>query len=71
MTDADLIDVLETAAHALDEEAAFVIDVDVDGYGRSKPMIPARDRPYYDAVTEQAQALRELIAMIQARGRTG
>jgi hypothetical protein len=71
MTDAELADLLRKAATALDEEAAFVIDVGVDAYGRSKPSIPERDRPYFDAVCEQAQGLRELIAMIEARGRTG
>jgi hypothetical protein len=67
MTDAELIGVLETAAKALDEEAAWIVDVDVDDHGRSKPSIPERDRPYFDAVCEQAQDLRSLVEMIRHR----
>jgi hypothetical protein len=67
LTDADLIALLNQAAHALDEEAAWVVDVDVDDRGRQKPSIPVRDREYFDTVTEQAQGLRALVEMIKAR----
>jgi hypothetical protein len=71
MTDAELIAVLEKATNALDEEAAWLVDVDVNDGGQQRPSIPAHDQPYFDAVTEQAQGLRELIAMIEARRRAG
>lgn len=67
MTDADLIAVLEEAAHALDEEAAFVIDVEVDDRGRSRGTVPARDQHYFEAVTETAGSLRCLVEMIRRR----
>ena len=67
LTDADLLELLLRTATALDEEAALIVDVDVDDYGRSKPSIPASDREYFAAVTETAQAVRDLIAMVEAR----
>lgn len=67
MTDADLIDLLTRTAAALDEEAAWVVDVDLDVRGRQRPAIPPRDREFFDAVTEQAQSLRGLVTMIEAR----
>lgn len=74
LTDADLIDLFRKAADALDKEAAWIVDVDVDvdvdDRGRSKPSIPRADQPYYEAVTEIAQAVRDLIVMIQARSRS-
>jgi hypothetical protein len=69
MTDPDLIQLLARAADALEREAIWLVDVDTDDLGRSKPSIPVRDKDYYDAVTEQAQAIRDLIAMVQARSR--
>ena len=67
MTDAELLDLLARAAAALDEEAAWIVDVDIDDHGRSKPSIPARVLPYFEAVTETAQSIRDVIAMIKAR----
>lgn len=67
LTDADLLALLQQAANALDAEAAWVVDADVDDRGRSKPSIPVADRDYFDAVTETAQAVRGLVEMIQAR----
>lgn len=67
MPDAELLTLLQSAATALDAEAAWIVDVDVDDRGRSKPSIPARERDYFDAVTETAQAIRDLVEMIQAR----
>jgi hypothetical protein len=67
MTDAELLVLLQSAASALDEEAAWIVDVDVDDRGRSKPSIPKDDREYFDAVNETAQAIRDLTAMVQAR----
>jgi hypothetical protein len=67
MADADLIELLTRTISALDEEAAWVVDVDVDDRGRSKPSVPAPDRDYFDAVTEQAQSLRNLVLLIQDR----
>jgi hypothetical protein len=69
MTDADLIALLRKAATALDEESAWLVDVDVNDLGQQRPSIPKRDQPYYEAICEQAQNLRELVAMIEARGR--
>ena len=42
MTDADLIDLLTRAVAALDEEAAWLVDVDTDSHGRSKPLTVQR-----------------------------
>lgn len=67
MPDAELLDLLRNAATALDAEAAWLVDVDVDDRGRSKPSIPVRDQRYFDAVRETAQAVRDLIAMVEAR----
>lgn len=66
MTDADLLALLQSAAMALDEEAALIVDVDVDDRGRSKPSIPKADRDYFAAVNDTAQAVRDLIEMVQA-----
>lgn len=46
---------------------AWVVDVDLDDHGRSKPSIPRADQPCYEAVTETAQAVRDLVEMIKAR----
>lgn len=67
LTDADLLALLTKTATALDEEAAWVVDVDITDQGRQKPSIPASDRDYFDAVCETAQAVRDLIELIQAR----
>ncbi len=67
LTDADLIDLLHKAADALDQEAAWLVDVDVDDRGRSWPSVPKADQPFCDAVCETAQAVRDLVAMVQAR----
>lgn len=67
MTDKDLIDQLTRSAAALDEEAAWLVDVDIDDRGRQRPTIPARYREFFEAVTDQAQSLRGLVAMIEAR----
>lgn len=67
LTDIDLIQLLLKTANALDEEGAFLIDADVDDYGRSKPSIPVADRDYFDAVSEEAAALRDLVEMIRER----
>jgi hypothetical protein len=69
MPDADLIALLWKAADALDEEAAWIVDVDVDDRGRSKPSIPRADQPYFQAVTETAQSIRDLVELIRARRR--
>lgn len=69
LTDAALIDLLLRTAGALDEEAAWLVDVDVDDHGRAKPTIPAGDRGYFEAVAEQAAALRELVELVRARRR--
>lgn len=67
MTDTELIALLQSAARALDEEAAWLVDVDVNDRGQQKPSIPAADQPYFDAVCETAQSLRAFIEVIQAR----
>lgn len=67
LTDADLLELLQKTSTALDEEAAWSVDADVDDRGRSKPSIPKADQPYFDAVTEAARAFRDLIQMVQAR----
>lgn len=67
LTDADLLELLQKTATALYAEAAWIVDVDVDDRGRSKPSIPKADQPYFTAVTETAQAVRDLIEMVQAR----
>lgn len=67
LTDADLIALLTRTAAALDEEAAWCVDVDVDDRGVQRPSIPVSDRGYFDAVTEQAGALRDLIGTIRER----
>jgi len=69
MKDAELIELLTRAASALDEEAAWLVDVDVDDRGRSTPSIPVADRQYWDTLNEQAQALRELVKQIKERSR--
>jgi len=70
MKDADLIALLTSAASALDEEMAWLVDVDVDDRGRSTPSISVDDRPYYEALEEHAQALRELVETIRDRSRS-
>lgn len=35
--------------------------------GQQRPSIPARDRDYWDAITETAQAVRGLMELVQAR----
>ena len=67
MTDADLLALMQQAASALDVEAAWLVDVDITDRGQQKPSVPARDRDYFDAVTDTAQAVRDLIAMVEAR----
>lgn len=67
--DADLIELLNRAAAALDEEAAWCVDVDVDDRGVQRPSIPARDRHFFEAVSEQAQGLRDLVELVRARQR--
>lgn len=69
LTDADLIELLNRTADALQHEAAWLIDADVDDEGRSKPSIPLADRDYFDAVTEEAAALRDLVKVIRERQR--
>lgn len=70
ITDANLIALLTRTAEALDREAADLIDVDVDDDGRQRGGVPARDRDYFAAVTEQAQALRDLAGTIRDRQHT-
>lgn len=67
MPDAELLALLLKTANALAAEAAWVVDVDVDDRGQQKPSIPTRDRDYFDALNEAAQAVRDLIEMVQAR----
>jgi len=67
LTDANLIELLTRTADALQHEAAWLIDADVDDYGRSRPSIPARDRSYYEAVSEQAEGLRDFVALVRER----
>lgn len=69
LTDADLIELLNRAADALDEEAAWLVDVDVDDQGVQRPSIPAGDREFFEAVSEQAAALRDLVEMTRERQR--
>ena len=69
LADAELIELLNQTIDALQHEAASLIDADVDDYGRSKPSIPARDRNFFEAVTEQVQSLRDLVEMIRERQR--
>jgi len=69
LTDTDLIELLLKAADALNEEAAWCIDVDVDDRGVQRPSIPARDREFFEAVGEQAEGLRDLVGMIRERQR--
>lgn len=67
MKDDELIALLRKAAAALDEEAAWLVDVDVNDRGQQTPSLPARDQPYFDAVTDTARSLRGLVEMVQAR----
>ena len=67
MNDDTLVNVLKAAVEELEREAIDLVDVDHDDRGRSKPVIAARDREYFSALTEEAQSLRELIAMVEAR----
>lgn len=67
LTDAELLDLLNRTASALDAEAAWLVDVDVNDRGQQKPSIPVRDRDFFDAVNDTAQAARDLIEMVQAR----
>lgn len=67
MTDADLIALLQSAAKGLEAEAAWLVDVDVNDRGQQKPSIPAIDQPYFDAVVETAQSLRDLVERIRSR----
>ena len=69
LTDDALIELLSQTAKALDEEAAFLVDVDVDDRGVQRPSIPAGDRSFFEAVSEQAQSLRDLVEMIRERQR--
>jgi hypothetical protein len=69
LTDTDLIQQLLKTANALDEEVAWLVDVDVDDRGVQRPSIPARDRSYYEAVSEQAEGLRDLVALVRERQR--
>ncbi len=67
MTDAELTALLLRAVDALDTEAAWLVDVDIDDRGRQRPSIPARDREFFDALNEQAEELRALAELIRAR----
>jgi hypothetical protein len=67
LTDADLIDLLKKTTAAIDEEAAWLVDVDMNDEGQQRHSIPAHDRRFFDALSEQAQSLRSLIELIQAR----
>lgn len=67
--DAELVAVLKSAVVALDTEAAWLVDVDYTDRGQQRPSIPVGDRPYFDAATETAQAIRELIETFKARQR--
>lgn len=67
LTDDALIELLNRTIDALQHEAAWLIDADVDDYGRSRPSIPLADRDYFDAVTEEAAALRGLVEVIRER----
>ena len=67
MKDDELIALLRKAAAALDEEAAWLVDVDVNDRGQQTPSLPARDQSYFDAVTDTARSLRGLVEMVQAR----
>ena len=69
LNDIDLIALLDEAAKALDAEAAYLIDVDIDDRGRQRPSVPAGDRDFFDAVTDQARGLRELVEMVRSRTR--
>jgi hypothetical protein len=65
--DPELLDLLTKTAAALDEEAAWLVDVDIDGHGRDKPTVPAADMPYREAVTDTAEELRTVAGMLKAR----
>ena len=69
LTDTDLIELLLKAANALDSEAAWIVDVDIDDQGVQRPSIPTRDRSFFEAVSEQAQELRDLVEVIRERQR--
>ena len=69
MSDADLCDLLQRAACALDCEQAWLVDVEHDDRGRSKPSVPPRDRDLFDALGETAESLRGLIALIHQRAK--
>lgn len=69
LTDTDLIELLNRAAAALDEEAAWLVDVDIDDRGVQRPSIPVGDRGYFETMTEQAAALRDLVELIRERQR--
>lgn len=67
LTDTALIELLLKAAAALDEEVAWCIDVDMDDRGVQRPSIPARDREFFEAVSEQAEGLRDIVALVRER----
>mgnify|MGYP003555156558 CR=1 FL=1 len=67
MPNDELAALLERTALALDEEAAWLVDVDTDDRGGSKPSVPARDRGYFDTLAEEAQSLRALAEVVKAR----
>lgn len=67
MTDNPLIEALKTAIEELEREAIDLVDVDHDDRGRSKPVIADHDREYFSVLTEEAQSLRALIEIVQAR----
>ena len=67
MTNTELIRLLERTAGALDEECAWLVDVDFDDRGRERTRVAPDDREYFDSLVEQVQALRGLVKLIQAR----
>jgi hypothetical protein len=67
MPDNELCDLLRRAAGALDAEAAYLVDVDMDDRGNQRPSVPAADRNYFDALAETAEALRDLLEMTCGR----
>lgn len=67
MPDENLIELLQKSAMALEEEAAYLLDLDIDDEGGSRPAVPAMDIGHFAMLTEQARSIREMIETIRSR----
>jgi hypothetical protein len=67
MSDDQLIQAVKAAIEEIEREAIDLVDLDIDNRGRSKPVIAAMDREYFSILTEEAQSLRSLIEIAEAR----